>query len=85
MTAERAAGKVVAGSEPIWDGKEPRHGVEVRFIRGRLHYQDAKNSTPFPSVIVVFRPPHAALRLALHTEAGPLPAGVVARYELGTP
>lgn len=29
---------------------------EVRFLRGRLKFGDAKNSAPFPSAIVVFRP-----------------------------
>ena len=29
---------------------------EIRFIRGRLKFGDSKNSAPFPSAIVVFRP-----------------------------
>lgn len=29
--------------------------VEIRFIRGRLKFGDAKNSAPFPSMIVIFR------------------------------
>lgn len=29
--------------------------VEVRFIRGRLKFGDAKNSAPFPSALVIFR------------------------------
>jgi site-specific DNA-methyltransferase (adenine-specific) len=33
---------------------EPGH--EVRFVRGRLRFGGAKNSAPFPSVVVVFRP-----------------------------
>lgn len=28
--------------------------TEIRFIRGRLKFGDAKNSAPFPSMIVVF-------------------------------
>lgn len=28
---------------------------EIRFIKGRLHYDDSKNSAPFPSCVVVFR------------------------------
>lgn len=28
----------------------------IRFIRGRLKFGDAKNSAPFPSAVVVFRP-----------------------------
>lgn len=29
---------------------------EIRFIRGRLKFGGAKNSAPFPSMVVVFRP-----------------------------
>jgi phage N-6-adenine-methyltransferase len=36
---------------------------EVRFLRGRLKFGGAKNSAPFPSAIVVFRP-HAIARAA---------------------
>ena len=28
---------------------------EIRFLRGRLKFGDAKNSAPFPSVVLVFR------------------------------
>lgn len=28
---------------------------EIRFIRGRLKFGDAKNSAPFPSAVVIFR------------------------------
>lgn len=31
---------------------------EIRFIRGRLKFGDSKNSAPFPSMVVVFRPVH---------------------------
>jgi hypothetical protein len=31
------------------------HAIEIRFIRGRLKFGDAKNSAPFPSMIVIFR------------------------------
>lgn len=27
---------------------------EIRFIRGRLHFNESKNSAPFPSMIVIF-------------------------------
>jgi phage N-6-adenine-methyltransferase len=42
----------------VWDGvrHQARPGVEVRFLRGRLKFGDAKNSAPFPSMLVVFRP-----------------------------
>ena len=29
---------------------------EVRFVRGRLKFGDAKNSAPFPSAVVVIKP-----------------------------
>ena len=29
---------------------------EIRFLRGRLKFNEAKNSAPFPSAVVVFRP-----------------------------
>lgn len=32
----------------------PRH--EIRFVRGRLKFGGAKNSAPFQSMVVVFRP-----------------------------
>lgn len=44
--------------------------AEIRFIRGRLKFGDAKQSAPFPSMVVVFRPdnenldyPHKQLKL----------------------
>ena len=44
--------------EHIWDcGKhQPRPGVEIRFIKGRLKFGNSENSAPFPSVVVIFRP-----------------------------
>jgi|19_taG_2_1085344.scaffolds.fasta_scaffold69701_3 site-specific DNA-methyltransferase (adenine-specific) len=34
---------------------------EIEFIRGRLKFGEAKNSAPFPSAIVVFRPPPSGI------------------------
>jgi site-specific DNA-methyltransferase (adenine-specific) len=31
--------------------------AEIRFIKGRLKFEGAKNSAPFPSMIVIYRPP----------------------------
>lgn len=31
------------------------HADEIRFLKGRLRFGNAKNSAPFPSVIVIFR------------------------------
>lgn len=44
--------------EHVWDGTthQPRPGVEVRFLRGRLKFGGSKNSAPFPSVVIIFRP-----------------------------
>lgn len=33
-----------------------RPGVEVRFLKGRLKFGEGKNSAPFPSMLVIFRP-----------------------------
>ncbi len=30
---------------------------EIRFLRGRLKFGGQKNSAPFPSAVVVYRPP----------------------------
>ena len=32
---------------------------EVRFIRGRLKFEGATNRAPFPSAVIIFRPPGA--------------------------
>ena len=44
--------------EHIWDSEkhQPRPGVEIRFVKGRLKFGEGKNSAPFPSVVVIFRP-----------------------------
>lgn len=34
-----------------------REGVSTEFLKGRLKFGDAKNSAPFPSMIVAFHPP----------------------------
>lgn len=31
-----------------------RSGAQIRFLRGRLKFGDAKNSAPFPSMVVIF-------------------------------
>ena len=48
----------------IWDEQkhQPREGVEVRFLKGRLKFVGAKDAAPFPSMIVVFRPPSLVAR-----------------------
>jgi site-specific DNA-methyltransferase (adenine-specific) len=42
----------------VWDESNDRlrPGVEIRFLKGRLKFGDSKNSAPFPSVVIIFRP-----------------------------
>lgn len=42
----------------VWNNLAHRTypGVEIRFVKGRLKFGDGKNSAPFPSVVIVFRP-----------------------------
>ena len=35
---------------------QPRKGIEIRFLAGRLKFSNSKTSAPFPSMIVIFRP-----------------------------
>ena len=37
---------------------------EIRLLKGRLKFGDGRNSAPFPSAIVIFRPPSFALKAA---------------------
>lgn len=30
--------------------------AEIRFLRGRLHFNESKNNAPFPSMVVVYKP-----------------------------
>jgi phage N-6-adenine-methyltransferase len=41
----------------IWDAErhQPREGVEVRFLPGRIKFVGATHGAPFPSMICVFR------------------------------
>jgi|TARA_R110000751_G_scaffold201188_2_gene306005 phage N-6-adenine-methyltransferase len=44
--------------ESVWDAAthQPRPGVEVRFLRGRVKFGDGKGSAPFPSAVIILRP-----------------------------
>ena len=46
---------IPARTDTRWFHDYIYHRAEVRFIKGRLKFGDAKNSAPFPSMIVVFR------------------------------
>jgi site-specific DNA-methyltransferase (adenine-specific) len=47
---------VPARTDTEWWHKYAMRG-EVRLLRGRLRFGNSQNSAPFPSAIVVFRPP----------------------------
>lgn len=44
--------------EHVWDREkyQPRPGVEIRFVKGRLTFGGASAGAPFPSVVIIFRP-----------------------------
>lgn len=42
-------------TDTIWFHDYCLKADEIRFIKGRLKFGDAKNSAPFPSMIVIFR------------------------------
>lgn len=43
----------------VWDREQhtTRPGVEIRFLKGRLKFGQAAQGAPFPSVVIIFRPP----------------------------
>lgn len=49
-----------ARTDTAWWHDHVVHASEVRFLRRRLRFGDAKAGAPFPSAIVVFRPPEAS-------------------------
>jgi phage N-6-adenine-methyltransferase len=44
-----------ARTDTVWFHNHCHQG-EIRFIKGRLHFDEHKNAAPFPSMIVIFRP-----------------------------
>lgn len=40
----------------IWHSVIFPHATEIRYIKGRLKFGGQKNSAPFPSAVVIFRP-----------------------------
>lgn len=51
--------------EPVWDEFDEIVGDrivtlsedDIRVVKGRLKFGNAKQSAPFPSVVIIFRPP----------------------------
>jgi site-specific DNA-methyltransferase (adenine-specific) len=42
-------------TDTIWWHEYCMQATEIRFIKGRLKFDEHKNSAPFPSAIVIFR------------------------------
>ncbi len=59
---------VPARTDTAWWHNHAMRG-EIRLIRGRLKFGNANSSAPFPSAIVIFRPPSFALKAADETSA----------------
>lgn len=45
-----------ARTDTKWFHEYIYNQAEIRFIKGRLKFGNSKNSAPFPSMVVVFRP-----------------------------
>ena len=45
---------IPARTDTIYFHEYIYHKAEIRFIKGRLKFGDAKNSDPFPSMVVIF-------------------------------
>jgi site-specific DNA-methyltransferase (adenine-specific) len=46
---------IPARTDTRWFHNFILHRSEVRLLKGRLHFSGAKNSAPFPSMVVIFR------------------------------
>lgn len=44
-----------ARTDTAWFHDYIYHRAEIRFIRGRLKFGDARQSAPFPSMVVIFK------------------------------
>ena len=47
---------VPARTDTKWFHDWVLNRAEIRFIRGRLHFNGSKNSAPFPSMLVIYQP-----------------------------
>lgn len=62
--ADLAVYLLPARTDTAWWHDYAMKADEIRFIRGRLKFGDAKNSAPFPSVVLVFASSPAHLKRA---------------------
>lgn len=53
--AQLAVFLLPARTDTAWFHEYALAADEIRFIRGRLKFGDAKNSAPFPSMVLVYR------------------------------
>jgi len=44
-----------ARTDTRWWHEHALKATEIRFLRGRLKFGEAKNSAPFPSVLLIYR------------------------------
>ena len=49
---------VPARTDTFWWHRYAMRG-EIRYLKGRLKFGGARNSAPFPSAVVIFRPPNS--------------------------
>lgn len=56
MNGTTTVALVPARTDTSWFHNYIHDKQEVRFIRGRIKFVDAKSSAPFPSMVVIFRP-----------------------------
>lgn len=54
--------------------------AEIRFIKGRLKFGDAKNSAPFPSMVVIFKRESEKGKMAEHIDREAFKKSVEERY-----
>ncbi|MFK4473712.1 phage N-6-adenine-methyltransferase [Paenibacillus sp. RC73] len=55
LSGATVVGLLPARTDTAWFHDYCYGKAELRFIRGRLKFGDAKNSAPFPSVLVIWR------------------------------
>jgi len=58
---------VPARTDTRWWHHYAKQG-EIRFLQGRLKFSGSQNSAPFPSAIIVFRPPGNGVNKAQNVE-----------------
>ena len=44
-----------ARTDTKWFHEYIYHNSEIRFVKGRLKFGEAKNAAPFPSMVVIFK------------------------------